>query len=403
MRKKAIGYGCFRSLALAAALLNGAWLAGCESRIEAQPAPVIPEVATITLRPQQVELTTELPGRTSAYRIAEIRPQVSGIIQKRLFEEGSDVKAGQVLYQIDPAPFQVALDSAKASLGKAQANLPSIRLKVERYEELIVDKAVSQQDYDDAVAAVEQAKAEIEYWMAQVAAARINLNYTRVTAPFAGRIGMTLVRTGTVVTAYQSQPFATVQQLDPIFVDVAQSSAELLRLRRSYETGQLRADEGTGRSVRLVLEDGSPYPLEGRLKFRDVTVDPATGSYTVRILAPNPEHVLLPGMFVRAVVQEGIAAHAILVPQQAVSRTPKGEPTALVVDDLGTVQQRILTLDRAIGNQWLVTSGLSAGESLIVEGMLNVRPGAVARVVPLERQKGGADANPSKRPPAGSN
>jgi len=403
MRKKAIGYGCFRYLALSAALLNGAWLIGCESRIEAQPAPVIPEVATITLRPQRVELTTELPGRTSAYRIAEIRPQVSGIIQKRLFEEGSDVKAGQVLYQIDPAPFQVALDSAKASLGKAQANLPSIRLKVERYKELIVDKAVSQQDYDDAVAAVEQAKAEIEYWKTQVAAARINLNYTRVTAPFAGRIGKTLVRTGTVVTAYQSQPFATVQQLDPIFVDVAQSSVELLRLRRSYETGQLSADEGTGRSVRLVLEDGSPYPLEGRLKFRDVTVDPATGSTTVRILAPNPKHVLLPGMFVRAVVQEGIAAQAILVPQQAVSRNPKGEPTALVVDDLGTVQQRVLTLNRAIGNQWLVTSGLSAGESLIVEGMLNVRPGSAVRVVPLERQKGGADANPSKRPPAGSN
>ena len=403
MRKNAIGYGCFRYLALAAALLNGAWLTGCDSRTEAQPAPVPPEVATITLQPQRVELTTELPGRTSAYRIAEIRPQVSGIIQKRLFEEGSDVKAGQVLYQIDPAPFQVALDSAKASLGKAQANLPSIRLKVERYKELIADKAVSQQDYDDAVAAVEQAKAEIEYWKSQVEAARINLNYTRVTAPFAGRIGKTHVRTGTVVTAYQSQPFATVQQLDPIYVDVVQSSADLLRLRRSYETGQLSADVGNERKVRLVLEDGTPYSLEGKLQFRDVTVDPTTGSYTVRIVVPNPNHLLLPGMFVRAIVQEGVAEQAILAPQQGVSRTAKGDPFALVVDESGTVQQRMLTLNRAIGDQWLISSGLSAGERVIVEGMLNVRPGAVVRVVPLERPKGGAAVPPLKKPSAGSN
>jgi len=403
MRKNAIGYGCFRYLALAAALLNGAWLTGCDSRTEAQPAPVPPEVATITLQPQRVELTTELPGRTSAYRIAEIRPQVSGIIQKRLFEEGSDVKAGQVLYQIDPAPFQVALDSAKASLGKAQANLPSIRLKVERYKELIADKAVSQQDYDDAVAAVEQTKAEIEYWKSQVEAARINLNYTRVTAPFAGRIGKTHVRTGTVVTAYQSQPFATVQQLDPIYVDVVQSSADLLRLRRSYETGQLSADVGNERKVRLVLEDGTPYSLEGKLQFRDVTVDPTTGSYTVRIVVPNPNHLLLPGMFVRAIVQEGVAEQAILAPQQGVSRTAKGDPFALVVDESGTVQQRMLTLNRAIGDQWLISSGLSAGERVIVEGMLNVRPGAVVRVVPLERPKGGAAVPPLKKPSAGSN
>jgi membrane fusion protein (multidrug efflux system) len=355
-------------------------------------------VAVVTIQPQRVELTTELPGRTAAFRVAEVRPQVSGIIQKRLFQEGSDVKAGQVLYQIDPAPFQVALDSAKASLGKAQANLPSIRLKVERYQELIVDKAVSQQDYDDAVAAVEQAKAEIEYWKAQVEAARINLNYTRVTAPFAGRIGMTGVRTGTLVTAYQSQPFATVQQLDPIFVDVAQSSAELLRLRRNYETGQLRADEGNGRNVRLVLEDGTAYPLEGRLQFRDVTVDPTTGSYTVRIVVPNPNQLLLPGMFVRAVVQEGVAEQAMLVPQQGVSRTPKGEPVALVVDESGTVRQRALTLNRAMGNQWLISSGLSAGERVIVEGMLNARPGTVVKVVPLGRPPAGAKATDSKRP-----
>jgi membrane fusion protein (multidrug efflux system) len=360
-------------------------------------------VATITIRPRRVELTTELPGRTSAYRIAEIRPQVSGIIQKRLFEEGSDVKAGQVLYQIDPAPFQVALDSARASLGKAQANLPSIRLKVERYKELIVDKAVSQQDYDDALAAVEQARAEIEYWKAQVEAARINLNYARVTAPFAGRIGKTHVRTGTVVTAYQSQPFATVQQLNPIYVDVAQSSAELLRLRRSYEAGQLSSDAGNERNVRLVLEDGTAYPLEGKLQFRDVTVDPTTGSYSVRIVVPNPNHLLLPGMFVRAIVQEGVAEQAILAPQQGVSRTAKGEPFALIVDESGTVRQRMLTLNRAIGDKWLIASGLSDGDRVIVEGSLNVRPGVVVKAVPLDSPKGSANASPSKRLSAGSN
>ena len=372
MRTNAIGFERFRYAALTAALLTGVCLAGCSPASEAQPAPVVPEVATVTIRPQRVELTTDLPGRTSAYRVAEIRPQVSGIIQRRLFEEGSDVKAGQALYQIDPAPFQVALDSAKASLGKAQANLPSIRLKVERYKELIVDKAVSQQDYDDAVAAVEQARAEIEYWKAQVEAARINLNYTRVAAPFAGRIGKTNVRTGTVVTAYQSQPFAIVQQLDPIYVDVVQSSADLLRLRRSYETGQLSADVSNERNVRLVLEDGTAYSLEGKLQFRDVTVDPTTGSYTVRIVVPNPNHLLLPGMFVRAIVQEGVVEQAILAPQQGVSRTAKGDPFVLVVDESGTVQQRMLALNRAIGDQWLISSGLSAGERVIVEGLLNV-------------------------------
>jgi len=403
MRKNDIGYELFRYIALGAALLNGLWLIGCDRRLEAQPAPQVPEVATVTIQPQRVELTTELPGRTSAYRIAEIRPQVNGIIQKRLFEEGSDVRAGQVLYQIDPAPFQVALNSAKASLGKAQANLPSIRLKVERYKELIVDKAVSQQDYDDATAAVEVAKAEIEYWKAQAEAARINLDYTRVTAPFAGRIGKTHVRTGTLVTAYQTLAFATVQQLDPIYLDVAQSSAELLRLRRNLETGQISTDEGNGRKVRLVLEDGTPYPLEGKLQFRDVTVDPTTGSYTVRIVVPNPKHLLLPGMFVRAVVQEGVAEQAILAPQQGVSRTPKGDPVALVVDESGTVRQRMLTLNRAIGDQWLIASGLSVGERVIVEGILNVRPGMVVKAIPLKSLKDGAEVINSQRPPAESN
>ena len=256
-----------------------------------------------------------------------------------------------------PLPFRWRYDSAKASLGKAQANLPSIRLRAERYKELLVDKAVSQQDYDDAAAAVEQARAEIEYWKAAVEAARINLGYTRVTAPISGRIGKSSVTDGALVTAYQPTSLATIQQLDPIYVDVTQSSAELLRLKRNLEAGRLSADGANGRKVRLLLEDGTPYPLEGTLQFRDVTVDPATGSFTLRIVVPNPNHLLLPGMFVRAVVQEGIAEQAILVPQQGVSRNPKGEPIALVVDEAGKVQQRMLTLNRAIGDQWLVSSG----------------------------------------------
>jgi membrane fusion protein, multidrug efflux system len=377
---------------------------GCESGHGQQTtATAVPEVATVTIVPRQVELTTELPGRTSAYLVSEIRPQVNGIIQKRQFQEGSDVKAGQLLYQIDPAPFQVAHDSAKASLGKAQANLPSIRSRSERYKELLVDKAVSRQDCDDAAAAVGQALAEIEYWKTAVEAARINLGYTRVTAPISGRIGRSSVTGGALVTAYQPTSLATIQQLDPIYVDVTQSSAELLRLKRNLEAGRLTADGNNGKKVHIQLEDGTPYPLEGTLQFREVTVDPTTGSFTLRIVVPNPEHLLLPGMFVRAVVQEGFAEQAILVPQQGVSRTPKGEPIALVVDDAGTVQQRMLTLDRAIGGQWLVSSGLSAGERLVVEGMMNARPGTAVKAVPLNTPKAGVEATDVKPTTAKSN
>jgi membrane fusion protein (multidrug efflux system) len=403
MRKNDIGFGLFRYIALGVILLNGLWLIGCDRKIEAQQAPKVPEVAIVAIQPQRIELTTELPGRTSAYRIAEIRPQVNGIIQKRLFQEGSDVKAGQLLYQIDPAQFQVSYDSAKASLGKAQANLPSIKLRVERYKEVLVDKAVSQQEYDDAAAVMEQARADIEYWKAAVEAARINLGYTRVTAPISGRIGRSTVTDGALVTAYQPMALATIQQLDPIYVDVTQSSAELLRLKRNFDTGKLSANEGNGRKVRLVLEDGTPYPMEGKLQFRDVTVDPTTGSYTLRIVVPNPENLLLPGMFVRAVVQEGVAEQAILAPQQGVSRTPKGDPIALVVDESGTVQQRMLTLNRAIGDKWLISSGLSAGERVIVEGMLNVRPGVVVKAVSLDSRKARAEASNTNRSPTESN
>ncbi len=368
-------------------------LGGCDSGHSQQVAPnIVPEVATVSVEMRPVELTTVLPGRTSAHLVAEIRPQVNGIVQKRLFKEGSDVKAGELLYQIDPAPFQVAHASAKASLGKAQANLPAVRSKSERYKELLVDKAVSRQDYDDVTAAVGQAQAEIEYWKTAVEAARINLGYTRVIAPISGRIGRSSITDGALVTAYQQTPLSTIQQMDPIYVDVTQSSADLLRLKRNLEAGRLTSDKEGGQKVRIMLEDGTPYPMEGKLQFRDVTVDPATGSFTLRIVVPNPNHLLLPGMFVRAVIQEGIAEQAILVPQQGVSRNQKGEPIALIVDDAGKVQQRILALNRAIGDQWLVSSGLSVGERVIVEGMLNVRPGASVKAVSFGSPKPGTDA-----------
>jgi len=382
------------------ALLSCLLPAGCEDGHGQQTVQApLPEVATVTIEAKQVELTNELPGHTAAHLVAEIRPQVNGIIQKRLFKEGSDVNDGELLYQIDPAPFQVAFDSAKASLGKAQANLPAIRSKAERYKELLVDKAVSHQDYDDAEAAVGQAVAEIEYWKTSVEAARINLGYTRVTAPIAGRIGRSSVTDGALVTAYQPTPLATIQQLDPIYVDVTQSSADLLRLKRNVEAGQLTVDGEKAKKVPILLEDATQCPQEGLLQFRDVTVDPATGSFTLRIVVPNPNHLLLPGMFVRAVVQEGIAEQGLLVPQQGVSRNPKGQPIALIVDETGTVQQRILELNRAIGDQWLVSSGISVGDRVIVEGMLNIRAGASVRAVAFNKPNAQNAQNTNCPPP----
>lgn len=388
-------FGCRLVLAILASLLL---LAGCEKgQAQHDGPPRLPEVSTVTISPRQIKLETELPGRTSAHLVAEIRPQVNGIIKRRRFKEGSDVKAGQLLYQIDPAPFQVAYDSAKASLAKAQANLPAVQSRAQRYKDLLADKAVSRQELDDAVSAVDQARAEIQYWTSAVEAARINLDYTRVTAPISGRIGVSSVTDGALVTAYQPAALATIQQLNPIYVDVTQSTTDLLRLRRHLASGQLTAEGKSGKKVRIILEDGTPYPGQGKLQFRDITVNPSTGSFMLRIVVPNPHHLLLPGMFVRAIVQEGIAEKAILVPQQGVSRTPKGDPIALVVDDTGKVQQRMLSLNRAIGDQWLVSEGLSAGDRVIVEGMLNIRPGMAVKAVPFEEPKSGADAG-AKQP-----
>lgn len=369
------------------------------SPTQAPPPAAAPEVATVTVARQPVLLTTELPGRTSPFRIAEIRPQVNGLIQKRLFTEGADVKVGQELYQIDPAPFQAALDNAQAALGRAEANLPAIQVKVNRYKDALADKAVSQQDFDDASASLKQVQADILYYKAMVETARINLAYTRVVSPISGRIGKSTVTDGAIVTAYQPVPLATIQELDPIYVDVPQSTTALLQWQRRLKEERINHDGMDQNKVQLILEDGAAYPLEGTLEFRDISVDPTTGSVILRAVFPNPNGVLLPGMFVRAVVKEGVNGQAILIPQQAVARNPKGDPVALIVGAGGKVEQRMLKLDRALGDQWLVASGLAPGDRVITEGLQNVRPGTVVKEVPFE---GGQKPPAKTAPPASS-
>ncbi len=368
-------------------LLCGVALTGCNRKSQAPPATPMPEVATVTIAQQRVVLTTELPGRTSPYLISEVRPQVNGLVLKRLFTEGTDVKAGQELYQIDPAPFQAALDNAKAALGRAEANLPAIQSRVNRYKEALAEKAVSQQDFDDADAALKQATADVQYYKAMVETATINLKYAHVVSPISGRIGKSAVTDGAIVTAYQPMALATIQQLDPIYVDVPQSTTELLRLKERLEAGHLNRDGENQNKVQLILEDGTVYSEEGTLQFRDVSVDPTTGSVILRMVFPNPKGILLPGMFVRAVVKEGVNEKAILIPQQAVARDPKGNPTALAVGNDGKVIQKLLTVDRTIGDKWLVSSGIASGDSVIVEGMQKVRPGATVKAVPFSTDK----------------
>jgi len=366
-------------LAAGAALLT----AGCGKEQAAPPAPPPPEVGTVTLAPQRVTLTTELPGRTSPYLVAEIRPQVNGLIQEREFTEGTDVKKGSVLYQIDPAPYQAAYDQAAAALEVAKANLPALRSRAERMRGLAEARAAGQQQADDAEAALHQAEANVTAAEAALEAARVNLSYTPIKAPISGRIGRSAVTIGALVTAFQPTPLATVQQLDPIYVDVTQATAEVLRLQRALAKGQITGGDSS-RSVKLLLEDGTPYGQAGRLEFRDVTVDPTTGSVALRMVFPNPDRVLLPGMYVRAVVEEGVVDDALLVPQQGITRDPKGNPVALVVQSDGTVEQRAPTIDRAVGDAWLVTGGLAPGDRLIVESKGQVRPGQTVHAVPFE-------------------
>ncbi len=375
-------------------------ISGCGKK-EAPPRSGPPEVAVLTVQPQRITITNELPGRTAAYLNAEVRPQVSGIIQKRLFREGTDVKAGDILYQIDPATYAAAYASAKATLARAEANITSIRSRVERYRELVAIKAVSRQEYDDAAAALKQAEAEIEAGKAAVEAARINLAYTRISAPISGRIGRSLITVGALATAGQGTPLTTIQQIDPIYIDVTQSSVDLLRLKKSMASGILKKDGSSTTKVKLLLEDGTLYAQEGTLQFRDITVDPTTGSFILRIIFPNPKGTLLPGIYARAIIEEGVNEQALLVPQQGVSRDPKGNPVALIVDTDGKVQQRLLKVDRTFGDKWLVSSGLAAGDRVIVEGVQKVKPGVSVKLVPLDAaktQSGGAQQQTA--PPA---
>jgi len=314
--------------------------------------------------------------------IAEVRPQVTGLVRSRNFVEGSEVKAGEVLYEIDPATYRASADSAKGALAKAQANLQSTRLKAERYKELVAIQAVSQQDNDDATASLQQAEADVATATASLETARINLAYTRVAAPISGRIGKSSVTPGALITANQTTALATVQKLDPIYVDVTQSSAALLRLKRALARGDLNETAGNAVRVGLLLEDGSRYPIEGKLQFSDVTVDPNTGAITLRAEFPNPKRELLPGMYVRAVVEEGSKRNALLVPQRAVTRDGSGKPLAYVVTPDNKLEQRALQTERAIADRWLVSSGLNAGDRLVVEGLQNALPGVVVQVVP---------------------
>lgn len=372
-----------RTLTASLVFALGLTLAGCGEKTTASPPPQgPPEVAIVTVQPRSVSLKTELPGRTSAHLVAEVRPQVGGIIQKRLFVEGSDVKAGEVLYQIDPATYRAAHSSARAALARAQANLSSVTLKEERYRELVTINAVSRQDYDDAEAALKQAKAEVEAAQAAVETARINLDYTAVKAPISGRIGRSAVTTGALVTASQPAPLAVIQQLDPIYVDVTQSTSELLRLKQALASGLLKSN-GDQAKVNLLLEDGTPYPTAGTLKFSDVTVEQSTGSVTLRTLFPNPDRLLLPGMFVRGVLEEGVNEAAILVPQRGVTRNPAGEAVLLAVGAGDKVEQRTIKVARTVGEDWLVSEGVKAGDRIIVEGIQRVRPGAVVKAVPF--------------------
>jgi membrane fusion protein (multidrug efflux system) len=428
------------------ALVCSVWLGGCDTSKSAPPPPPVAEVATVTVRTERILLSTDLPGRTSAYSVAEIRPQVSGIIQKRLFEEGAEITAGQPLYQIDPAPLQAAYDNAAANLAvtrraaeraraslaasragviRQRAVLENVRTNRKRFEDLFAEGAIAASQRDQAVTeadvaeatllsteaqvesdreAVAAAEAAIKQAEAALEAARINLGYTRVTAPIGGRIGKSMVTVGALAMAGQATALATIQQLDPIYVDVTESSANLLRLKQNLASGRLKGNGAKQAIVRLLLEDGTPYPLEGTLKFSDVTVDPSTGSFILRTLFPNPQRVLLPGMYVRAIVQEGVVDQAILVPQQSVSRDPKGNPVALIVDGSEKVAQQKVALDRAIGDKWLVTEGLKPGDRLIVEGVQRVRPGASVKAVAFEAgQQPKTDAAKPVQPAAKAN
>jgi membrane fusion protein (multidrug efflux system) len=371
-------------------LIVGALLAACGQSAPPPPAaPPAMEVSVVTLRPQTVTQTRELPGRTSPYLVAEVRPQVGGIVKSRLFTEGSIVKAGQPLYQLDDAIPRADQETAKASLAHAQATLGAAQAKAARWAELVKTGNVSKQENENMVAALRQAEADVVAAQAVLARGNVILAHARITSPITGRIGKSAVTPGALVTANQADALATVQQLDPIYVDVTQSSAELLELRRQVAAGKL--DKARDLPVTIVLEDGTRYQHEGKLTFTDVTVDPGTGSFLLRVVVPNPDGILLPGMFVRAVVGRGIRQDALLVPQQGIARDPKGNTTAMVVGEDGKVVVRPVRVAQTIGDTWLVDDGLRAGDKVIVEGLQKIRPGAPVKAV---------EAAPAKSAPA---
>ncbi|PHZ53355.1 efflux RND transporter periplasmic adaptor subunit [Enterobacter hormaechei] len=367
----------FRCLPLSGFIVCAALLTGSDGQENPQQHAQAPQVSVHIVKSAPLAVKTELPGRTDAYRVAEVRPQVSGIILHRNFTEGSDVKAGESLYQIDPATYQAAYDNAKGELVKAQAAANIAHLTVKRYVPLVGTQYVSKQEYDQAVATAQQADASVVAAKAGVESARINLAYTKVTSPINGRIGKSSVTEGALVTNGQSTALATVQQLDPIYVDVTQSSSDFMRLKQ-----QTSLQKGDTSSVELLMENGQPYPLKGTLQFSDVTVDESTGSITLRALFPNPQHMLLPGMFVRARIDEGTQPDAILVPQQGVTRTLRGDATVLVVNDKNQVESRTVVAPQAIGDRWLITEGLKNGDRVIISGLQKVRPGVTVVAIP---------------------
>ncbi|WP_313083788.1 efflux RND transporter periplasmic adaptor subunit [Atlantibacter sp.] len=360
-------------------LISGMFISGCDDKNNKPSGNEPPSVMVHIVKTAPFAVTTELPGRTSAFRIAEVRPQVSGIILKRNFEEGSDITAGSSLYQIDPATYQAAFESAKGNLAKAQATAQIAHLTVKRYQSLVGTQYVSKQEYDQAVASARQADADVLSAKAAVESARINLAYTKVTSPISGRIGKSNVTEGALVTNGQATALATVQQLDPIYVDLTQSSNDFLQLKQAIEQGSLTKDGTSG--VNIIMDNGQVYGHTGKLEFTDVTVDESTGSVTLRAVFSNPDHQLLPGMFVRARVDEGIQPDAILVPQQGVTRTPRGDALVMVVDEQNKVETRPVVAAEAIGDQWLVKEGLKPGDKVIVSGIQHIKAGATVKPV----------------------
>jgi membrane fusion protein (multidrug efflux system) len=365
----------------AIATFAGVALGGCSKAQPAASAAPTPEVAVATVHRTSVPVTNELPGRTSPFLVAQVRARVDGILLKREFREGADVKAGQRLYQIDPAPYRAALDSAVGTLQKSEANLAAQNALEARYKQLVAGNAVSKQDYDNAVSTQGQAAADVVFGKAAVQTAKINLGYTDVVAPITGRVGLSAVTAGAYVQASAATLMTTIQQIDPIYVDLNQSSVQGLQLRRDIASGKVKVNGPNHAKVTVFLEDGTQYPLEGSLQFTDITVDPNTGSVTVRAIIPNPRFVLLPGMFVRARVDEGVNDNALLVPQTGVTHDAQGQATALVVGPDNKVVRRTIQATRTFGSNWVVEGGLNEGDKVIVSGVQKIQPGTLVSAV----------------------